>query len=559
MIRFGLYAQLILAFFAVAALALVSSAVGLLNFSKSDDDYTYSVETHGKPLADIALAIAELQQARCDLNEIVFDLEDQEKIQEITLSVQKSFDTFETLMEQYEKQIVRSDARDFYNRAMDSYQRTYKPTCQKILEDARQGESRKELLKLLSFADTKSEGIVRDIIQIMQVKCIMLDKTSQECTAKAHRTHVIVLAFSIATVVLALVLGLYIAHRFCGPLSLLTAFMYKFSNTGILTLTSTEQQKFARFSSRNDEVGQMISSCTSFIQRITAASEVLRAIAGNNLNVQLPLLSDQDTFGLSLKKMTEGLKSVIEQIEDLLSKAQAASQAKSEFMARMSHEMLTPLNGIMGLTYAVKQTNNNETVREYLDLLEESAQNLLTLITNVLEMSNMADSGLFDIESDIFSFETMFDGVHKRIRSEVQRKKQTLTHHIDPAIPQFLRGNSDRLAKVIFLLLDNAVKFTPDHGEIRFTAGIMKWEGKDITLQVDVIDNGIGMSKAQQGKIFDLFEQVDGGRTRQYQGTGLGLTLAKHAIELMGGSISVDSEPGKGSKFSFTCNVRESE
>jgi signal transduction histidine kinase len=138
-----------------------------------------------------------------------------------------------------------------------------------------------------------------------------------------------------------------------------------------------------------------------------------------------------------------------------------------------------------------------------------------------------------------------------------QKKYQTFTYHVDFSIPPSLIGDRDRLGRVIGYLLDNAVKFTPEQGEIRFAADVIHKSGRNITLQIEVADNGISISEVHQSKLFDLFEQVDGGTTRQHGGIGLGLPLAKRIIEVMEGTIRVDSELGKGAKFTFTCKVHE--
>jgi signal transduction histidine kinase len=189
--------------------------------------------------------------------------------------------------------------------------------------------------------------------------------------------------------------------------------------------------------------------------------------------------------------------------------------------------------------------------------MDNASHQLLQLIHDVLDMAN-TESGTFQLEHSAFSFHEMFDEAARTIRRTLKEKKQTFTHHIDPLIPHTLMGDRDRFVKVISILLSNAVKFTPLQGRIHFAAEALHKDNGHVVLQIEVFDNGIGISSEQSHVLFDLFEQVDGGNTRKYGGIGLGLTLARHIVEAMGGKIWVDSELGRGAKFTFTCVVKES-
>jgi signal transduction histidine kinase len=276
------------------------------------------------------------------------------------------------------------------------------------------------------------------------------------------------------------------------------------------------------------------------------------------LNVEIPLLSNNDVIGLSMKKLTNGLCFMMDRIESLLAKSQEANRAKSEFMARMSHEMLTPMNAIIGLMQLIKKLDGPSQISEYLDIMDDASQQLVRLIHDVLDLSGM-ESSILQLSNSVFSFETMFDEAQQTVRSAIKEKNHVFTSHIDPSIPQTLRGDKDRLVKVISLLLDNAAKFTPEKGSIHFAAEMLGRDSGNIILQIKVADNGIGIASDQQNVLFDLFEQVDGGNTRKYGGIGLGLALAKRIVGSMGGKIWIDSELGKGATFTFTCVVKETE
>jgi len=145
----------------------------------------------------------------------------------------------------------------------------------------------------------------------------------------------------------------------------------------------------------------------------------------------------------------------------------------------------------------------------------------------------------------------------KSAATNAHKKQLNITHNIEQSIPEIFVGDEKRLSKVIGNLLSNAIKFTLENGEICVNARVLKEDNGIITLQVEVVDNGIGVSEEQQGVLFDIFEQADGSNTRKHGGIGIGLPLSKRIVEMMGGNIWVESELGKGAKFIFTCNMRK--
>jgi PAS domain S-box-containing protein len=241
---------------------------------------------------------------------------------------------------------------------------------------------------------------------------------------------------------------------------------------------------------------------------------------------------------------------MLKEIEDSLLKAQTANQAKSEFMARMSHEMLTPMNAIMGMTQIAKMTGDPKT-KKYLDEIYSTSRDLLRMIKDVLDMSNM-EFDILKLNITTFSFYAVFERAMKAVELVIEKKQQKFSADVDHSLPPYLSGDERRLTQVITNLLKNAVKFTPDHGEVRFSAHVLE-NNEKVTLQIEVADNGIGISKEQQENLFTIFEQADGSNTRQFGGMGLGLAFSKRIIEMMGGRIWVESKVGKGSTFTFTC------
>jgi signal transduction histidine kinase/CheY-like chemotaxis protein len=234
--------------------------------------------------------------------------------------------------------------------------------------------------------------------------------------------------------------------------------------------------------------------------------------------------------------------------------AEHLSRAKSEFLSRMSHEMRTPMNAIMGMLQLAQIQPDKH--KEHFSEIDTAARHLLSMIDDILDMSGI-EYGVFKLTESCFDTSKMFDSVLQKLDHETTEKKQTMCVDIDKEIPDFLSGDENHLKQVLSNLLANAVKFTPDNGEIRFTASIIEEYGRDLTLEFRIEDNGIGMTTEQQDNLFELFEQADGSLSRKHSGIGIGLPLSKRISEMMGGNIKVKSEIGKGSTFIFTCKLKK--
>lgn len=244
------------------------------------------------------------------------------------------------------------------------------------------------------------------------------------------------------------------------------------------------------------------------------------------------------------------------EVTTALFEAEEASRAKSEFLSRVSHEMLTPMNAIAGMTQIAKRSGSLEKTTECLNKLEDASRQLLRLINDLLDISGKREDEL-KLNDAPFDFNAMFGGILKKTDAAVSKKQQTLIYGIDRSMPSSFVGDEKRLANVIDHLLTNAVKFTPEHGEIRIDVRVTEEKDGITGLKFEISDNGIGISQEHQKEIFNIFEQVDGSMTRKHGGAGLGLPIAKRITEMMGGDIQVESEPGKGSKFTFTCKLRK--
>ena len=239
-------------------------------------------------------------------------------------------------------------------------------------------------------------------------------------------------------------------------------------------------------------------------------------------------------------------------------KADTESKTKSSFLANMSHEIRTPMNAIVGMTTLGKTANNAERKDFCFTKIEEASQHLLGVINDILDISKI-EAGKFEISVTEFHFEKMLQNVVNIISHRIEEKKQKFIVHIDDAIPMMLMGDDQRLAQIITNLLGNAVKFTPGGGTITLSARLVKKENEYYIVQISVADMGIGISREQQIRLFDAFQQAESSIARQFGGTGLGLAISKNIVEMMGGKIWVESELGKGATFTFTVRVKRGE
>jgi signal transduction histidine kinase/DNA-binding response OmpR family regulator len=231
--------------------------------------------------------------------------------------------------------------------------------------------------------------------------------------------------------------------------------------------------------------------------------------------------------------------------------ADESSRAKSAFLANMSHEIRTPLNGVIGMADLLKGTELSERQARYIEVVRSSAHSLNALVSDVLDLSKI-EAGKLDLEAIPFNFPHTMEEAMVMLSQRAGQKGLETALFIDPAVPASVRGDPDRLRQVVINLVSNAIKFT-ETGSIVVRVVLDSAVDDCVMLRVTVTDTGIGIDGAKRDLLFQAFSQLDASTTRRFGGTGLGLAICRQLVELMGGEIDVQSEPGVGSTFWFTC------
>jgi signal transduction histidine kinase/DNA-binding response OmpR family regulator len=238
--------------------------------------------------------------------------------------------------------------------------------------------------------------------------------------------------------------------------------------------------------------------------------------------------------------------------------ALAGTQAKSAFLSNMSHEIRTPMNAIIGMTNIGLGATDLERKDYAFGKIEEASTHLLGVINDILDMSKI-EANKLELSPAPFNFEKMLRKVVDVVNFRIEEKQQNFNVMLGRGIPDILIGDDQRLTQVLTNLLSNAVKFTPENGSIHLSASLEQEDGSICTVKFAVADTGIGITEEQQARLFSSFQQAESSTSRKFGGTGLGLAISKRIVEMMDGRIWIESEPGQGSTFLFTAQLRRGE